>query len=107
MATESLTFDINETIFAELLIPVPVAKLFTYRVPVLLNSKVKTGQRAIVPFGTKKIQTGVIISLHNQPPKDYDAKYIFDLLDENEIIYPLQFQFYEWIAEYYLCTPGE
>jgi len=103
----SFEFDTNETLFAELVIPVPIAKLFTYRVPAALNSKIKIGQRAIVQFGAKKIQTGVVLQLHNTPPKDYEAKYILELLDENEIVFNQQVQLYQWIADYYMCTLGE
>src|SRR5260221_7752862 len=103
----SLEFDLNETLFAELVIPVPIDKLFTYRVPAALNKQIKVGQRAIVQFGAKKIQTGIIFQVHNQPPKEYEAKYILELLDENEIIYDQQFKLYSWMAAYYMCTLGE
>src|SRR5258708_7241402 len=103
----SLEFNPDETLFAELVIPVPIAKSFTYRVPALLNSKIKIGQRAIVQFGAKKIQTGIILRLHNEPPKDYEAKYILELLDDNEIVFTQQLQLYQWIADYYMCTMGE
>ncbi|MFN7791645.1 MAG: DEAD/DEAH box helicase, partial [Cyclobacteriaceae bacterium] len=66
-----------------------------------------TGQRVIVPFGKKKIVTGIIFSVHENPPKDYEAKSILELLDESEVIYPQQFKLYQWIADYYLCTLGE
>lgn len=97
----------KRTLFAELVLPVPIPKLFTYRVPAAWNEQVKTGQRAIVPFGQRKVLTGVIAKLHDQPPKEYEAKYLLEILDENEIITPLQFQLYEWMAAYYLCTLGE
>lgn len=99
--------DDKRTIFAELVLPVPIPKLFTYRVPAAWNERVKTGQRAIVPFGQRKVLTGVIAKLHNNPPKEYEAKYLLEILDENEIITPLQFQLYDWIAGYYMCTLGE
>src|SRR5579859_2473570 len=100
----SLEFDVRETLFAELVIPVPIDKLFTYRVPSALNTQIKVGQRAIVQFGAKKIQTGIISRIHNQPPSGYEAKYILELLDENEIVYQQQFKLYQWMASYYLCT---
>ncbi|CAN5233754.1 primosomal protein N' [soil metagenome] len=102
-------FDQNETgtFFAELILPVPIVKLFTYRVPAVWNNSVKIGQRAIVPFGQRKIITGVIAKLHQQPPVEYEAKYILELLDEGEIITARQFQLYEWMAEYYMCSLGE
>ena len=103
----SFEFDPNETLFAELVIPVPIDKLFTYRVPASMNKQIKVGQRAIVQFGAKKIQTGIILKLHNQPPVEYEAKYILELLDENEIIYDQQFKLYQWMASYYMCTLGE
>jgi len=106
MVTEELNFD-NSTLFAELALPVPIPKLFTYRVPSALNASIKTGQRAIVQFGQKKILTGVVINLHNQPPKEYEAKSILELLDENEVIFPQQFKLYQWIADYYMCSLGE
>lgn len=103
----SLDFNPNETLFAELALPVPVPKLYTYRVPMALSSKIVIGQRAIVQFGKNKIQTGIVANLHNNPPVAYEAKYILELLDESEIIYPQQFKLYQWIADYYMCTMGE
>jgi primosomal protein N' (replication factor Y) (superfamily II helicase) len=103
----SFEFDPHNTLFAELVIPVPIDKLFTYRVPAAMNEKIKIGQRAIVQFGAKKIQTGIVVHLHNQPPVEYEAKYILELLDENEIVYEQQFRLYQWMAGYYMCTFGE
>ncbi len=107
MADLTLNFNPTETLFAEFVLPVPIPKLFTYRIPSIYNEKVKVGQRAIVQFGQKKILTGIIAQLHNQPPKEYEAKYILELLDEQEVIYDQQFRLYQWIADYYLCTLGE
>ncbi len=106
MKQAGLEFD-STTLFAEIVLPVPIPKLFTYRVPGVLNEQVKIGQRVIVQFGHKKILTGIIVTLHDQPPKDYEAKYILELLDETEVIYPQQFKLYQWIADYYMCSLGE
>lgn len=107
MTSGELAFEEPSTLFADLIIPVPIPRLFTYRVPKTLNEKIRTGQRVIVPFGKKKIVTGIIFSVHENPPKDYEAKSILELLDESEVIYPQQFKLYQWIADYYLCTLGE
>src|SRR6478736_5860474 len=96
MTREDETLFQSDTLFAELILPVPVAKFFTYRVPRALNDKVKVGQRAIVQFGQRKILTGVIYNLHSSPPKEYEAKPILELLDETEVIYTQQFKLYEW-----------
>lgn len=99
--------DTRSTLFAELLLPVPIPKTFTYRVPFILNEKVMIGQRAIVQFGDRKILTGIIATLHEQPPREYEAKYILELLDNFPAVTDVQFRLFNWIAEYYLCTIGE
>jgi len=107
MTTGELEFEPDLTLFAELIMPVPIHKLFTYRVPNSFKEKIRTGQRAVVPFGKKKILTGIVFSVHDKPPTDYEAKYILEILDEGEIIYPQQFKLYQWIADYYMCSLGE
>lgn len=99
--------DSRSTYFAELLLPVPVPKLFTYRVPFDLNNKIQTGIRAIVPFGNRKILTGIVISVHESPPREYEAKYILELLDEEPVVNSVQLNLFNWIADYYMCSAGE
>jgi primosomal protein N' (replication factor Y) len=99
--------DTVNTRFAELLLPVPIPKLFTYRVPHAWNDHVLIGQRAIVQFGDRKIVTGIILALHNQAPKEYEAKYILDLLDNFPAVNDIQVKLFQWMADYYLCTLGE
>ncbi|HMQ00263.1 MAG TPA: primosomal protein N' [Cyclobacteriaceae bacterium] len=95
------------TWFAEILLPVPIPKTFTYRVPLILNAQIQIGQRAIVQFGDRKILTGLVIELHENAPKDYEAKYILELLDESPIVTSHQQLLFEWIANYYMCNAGE
>lgn len=114
-ATRSIIFQVDlveqddskTTLFAELLLPVPIPKLFTYRIPFNLNDHVQVGQRAIVQFGDRKILTGIIANIHQQPPLDYEAKYILELLDDFPVVTGQQFKLFRWIAGYYLCTLGE
>lgn len=97
----------EKTLFAELLLPVPVPKLFTYRLPRQLAELAQTGQRAIVQFGDRKILTGVIVKIHDQPPKTYEAKYVLELLDDYPVVNAQQLELFQWIASYYLCSTGE
>lgn len=97
----------SDTIFADLLLPVPIAKFFTYRVPLHFKESVKTGQRAIVQFGDRKIITGIIVRLHHDPPRDYEAKYILEILEDHAVLGEVQLKFFQWMAEYYACTVGE
>lgn len=92
--------------FADILLPVPVNRLFTYAVPEPLQADIKLLQRVIVPFGERKIITGIIVQLHSNAP-DFETKYILELLDEEPCITAAQAKLIEWMAAYYLCTPGE
>jgi primosomal protein N' (replication factor Y) (superfamily II helicase) len=99
--------DPRTTFFADLLLPVPIPRLFTYRVPFDLNTQVQNGQRAIVPFGDRKILTGLITAVHQNPPKEYEAKSILEILDYTPSVNEQQLRLFEWIANYYVCTVGE
>lgn len=97
----------RDTLFVEMLLPVPIPKLFTYRVPYALNEKISIGQRAIVQFGDRKILTGIIANIQDTPPKDHEAKYLLEILDEFPSVTDQQFKMFRWIGDYYLCTMGE
>lgn len=97
----------RKTLFAELLLPVPVPRLFTYRVPFQLNDHVRVGQRAIVQFGDRKIVTGLIYSINEDVPKDFEAKSILEILDDFPAVNEIQLKLFQWIADYYMCTLGE
>ncbi|MEM7109032.1 MAG: hypothetical protein AAF519_12460, partial [Bacteroidota bacterium] len=43
----------RETLFANVILPVPIPRMFTYRVPFELNEHVKIGCRVIVQFGRR------------------------------------------------------
>ena len=97
----------KETIFADVILPIPIPKLFTYRVPFELNECIKIGSRVIVQFGKRKILTGIVGNLHHSAPEKYTAKYILEVLDESPIVSQSQLRLFFWMAEYYMCTIGE
>lgn len=94
------------TLFAEVLLPIPVPGTFTYRVPFELNDRVKIGQRAVVQFGKSKIMSGLIVDLTETVPQ-CEVKYLMDLLDAQPIINEKQLKFWDWIRTYYMCHLGE
>ncbi|WP_262707499.1 replication restart helicase PriA [Larkinella soli] len=95
------------TYFADLILPVPIPKLFTYRVPRDMVELLKVGARVIVPFGKNRVYTAVVGRIHTQPPSAYQAKYILELLDEYPLVTPYQLELFSWMAEYYLCNIGD
>ncbi len=100
-STEPITY------FADVILPVPIPKAFTYRIPQDLNEAIQVGFRVIVPFGRQKIITGIIKNIHQSAPEKYEARYILDILDTSPIVNPLQIGLIDWIASYYMCTIGE
>ena len=107
LAENELFNEEEVTLFADLILPVPVAQLFTYRVPRLLNSLLKNGARVVVPFGKNRVMTGVVAKIHQKPPQKYQAKYIAELLDDEPLITSYQLDLFQWMADYYLCSIGE
>ncbi|MCX6280096.1 MAG: primosomal protein N' [Bacteroidetes bacterium] len=95
------------TLFADVLLLLPISGTFTYRVPYLLNDEVKTGIRVVVQFGSRKIYTALVLRIHETPPQNRLPKYILSALDEEPIVTPVQLRFWDWLAAYYLCHPGE
>lgn len=97
----------QQTLFVEVVLPLPLPRMFTYRVPNLLRHEVKLLQRVIVPFGKNKRYTAIIWEIHEQPPKEYEARYIDQCLDEEPILNTVQKGFWEWMAAYYICSVGD
>lgn len=95
------------TYFADVILPLPIPKLYTYRIPSLMVDKIFVGSRIIVQFGVKKVYTAIVSSIHTNPPKVYEAKNILELLEETPLINSYQFKLFNWISEYYMCTLGE
>lgn len=97
----------RKTLFVDIILPVPVHQVFTYRVPFDLNELVIPGIRAVVPFGRSKLITGIITKVHEVIPTVYQAKYIEFLLDETPIITKNQFLLWQWISSYYMAPIGD
>lgn len=95
------------TLFADVLLPLALPGYFTYRIPFEMNDKVMPGQRVSVQFGKKKVYTALVRRIHQKAPDLSTVKYILSVVDEYPIIDQKQFEFWEWMASYYMCTPGE
>jgi primosomal protein N' (replication factor Y) len=93
--------------FAEVILPLAVEGTFTYSIPSSLRKFIKPGIRVLVPFGKKKIYTGVVAGLNGQAPEDLTTKEILDVLDSVPTVTGIQLQLWEWMASYYMCTLGE
>ena len=105
---EELDFtESRRTLFVEVILPLAIAKPYTYRVPVELNDRTKAGMRAIVQFGKNKLYSGIIQTVHTEAPLKYEAKYILDLVDDRPLVSAKQLELWQWISDYYMCTLGD
>lgn len=93
--------------FADILLPLPLERNYTYSVPAGMEDVLHTGVRVAVPFGSAKLQTGLVLGIHHQAPEAYQAKEIYKVLDEVPLVSVTQLKHWEWIAGYYMCTLGE
>jgi primosomal protein N' (replication factor Y) len=99
--------DNRKTFFVEVILPLAIPQTYTYRVPQDLNDNLSVGKRAVVQFGKSKLYTAIICAISEQAPSRYEAKYLLDILDEEAIVTATQLKFWQWIADYYMCTIGE
>ncbi|HOV74570.1 MAG TPA: primosomal protein N' [Candidatus Hydrogenedentes bacterium] len=91
--------------FAEVALPLPVDRLFTYAIPDALADRAVPGMRVIVPL-RNKIETGYIVSLSNSSPVESPRR-IIDLPDRKPIFASDMIRLCRWIADYYCCSFGE
>lgn len=87
--------------------PLAVQGTYTYSVDDSMLNEVEVGSRVLVQFGKKKHYTAIVTALHSQAPSGYDVKPIVSPLDPRPIVRHPQLKLWNWIADYYLCTPGE
>lgn len=93
--------------FADVILPLPLPGCFTYSLPAEIAAEVQVGCRVVVSFGRKKYYTAVVRSVHDRKPAGYEVKETSALLDAHPLLLPRQFKFWEWLADYYLCTLGD
>lgn len=93
--------------YAQIVLPLNLKGSFTYKVPEELMSEIQPGMRVLVPFGGKKIYTGIVFELHDNAPDNFVAKEIISILDEKPILPDEQIRFWNWLSDYYLCNLGE
>ncbi|GJQ06091.1 primosomal protein N' [Capnocytophaga cynodegmi] len=92
--------------FVDVILPIPLRKLFTYGVNQDEAHFLKSGMRVAVSFGKSKIYTALVFQVHTNQPT-YQTKDIEYILDETPVVNQLQLQHWQWISEFYMCSLGE
>lgn len=95
------------TLYAEVILPLPLNATFTYRIPEAMIDSVKVGYRVIVQFGAKKYYTGIVSSISHIAPEGFEVKDIVSIIDTHPIVKHPQLKLWQWISDYYLCALGD
>src|SRR6478752_3572206 len=93
--------------FVEVILPLSLAKTFTYSISEAEYNYIQKGMRIAVPFGKSKVYTALAVEVHQNKPTLYDAKEIQEILDEKPIVNEFQIKHWFWIASYYMCAIGD
>ncbi len=93
--------------FLDVVLPIPLERLFTYRISPREAEFIRPGMRVAVPFGKSKIYTALAHGVHQNAPTAYDAKEIYQILDEVPLVSAIQLKHWKWVADYYMCSLGE
>lgn len=93
--------------FINVILPIPLEKLFTYSISATEAEFIQPGMRVAVPFGKSKIYSALVHEVHQVPPTVYEAKEIHQILDETPVVTETQLKHWFWISEYYMCSIGE
>ncbi|PIF45041.1 replication restart DNA helicase PriA [Chryseobacterium sp. 52] len=93
--------------YVQIVLPLNLKGSFTYKVPEELMPDIQLGMRVLVPFGGKKIYTGIVFELHDNAPENFVVKEVISILDEKPILPEEQINFWNWLSDYYLCGLGE
>jgi primosomal protein N' (replication factor Y) len=92
-------------VYADIALPIPQDKVFTYIVPPELADSASVGCRALVPFG-RKYAAGIIVGLLKET-RVPNLKPIRDVLDAQPTFSDEMLRLTRWIASYYFASWGE
>ena len=98
---------LQPSLYADVLLPLSLPALYTYKIPENYRKRIKPGMRVSVQFGPKRIYSSLVKEVHTRKPVSHASKDILSILDESPVVLDIQFRFWEWIASYYLCAEGE
>ncbi len=93
--------------YADIIIPLSLPQVLTYGVPHELQEFLRPGMRVEVSLGKNKQYAGIIERLHYEKPEAYVVKPVKGIIDDEPVVNEKQLQFWRWVMQYYMATPGE
>ena len=92
--------------YVDVLLPLPLEGLFTYALPEEMEAHVGFGMRVVVPLGRSKTYVALAVKVHSDQP-EFKVKPILHVMDTEPVLTPLQYELWQWIADYYMSPLGE
>lgn len=97
--------------YVDVALPLPMRRVFTYRLAEAMRADVKIGARLLVPFGKRSL-TGYAVELFDTLPRELGVdeaavKDVAELLDDDPLITSEILKLTQWTADYYFSSWGE
>lgn len=94
-----------QKLYAEVVVNIPLQKVFHYRAPPHLQENLKAGMRVRIPFGNK-IMTGFCVGFTDTPCTD-KIKDLISIIDKEPLIDDIMLKITRWLSSHYCCGWGE
>ncbi len=91
--------------YAEVVLPVPVSRAYTYQIPDALRTRVVPGARVVVPVRRGAV-VGIVSAVSDQLSAVRDVKPISAAPDPEPALSPALLQLGRWISDYYGAPLG-
>jgi primosomal protein N' (replication factor Y) len=109
--TELQTQDQSTPQFAQVAVPVHLQKLFTYKLPPLMQRSARVGARVMVQLGTKSTPAYIVALLprlrEGTSLVEAELKEVQELLDVDPPLTPEVLEITRWVSDYYAAPWGE
>lgn len=89
----------------DVILPLALRGTLTYRVPAALASQVRVGQLVIVPV-KRKHYTAIVANLYEGAGSP-ELRDMTSIVEPAALVTPDQLRLWRWMAQYYMCAPGE
>ena len=90
--------------YADIVLPL-AQSAYCYSVPE--GVELQQGDAVAVQFGVRHFYTGIVWRLHDEQPNVKRVKSVGRRLYDVPLLCEQQMRYWEWLAEYYMCTLGE
>lgn len=91
--------------FIDVILPLALKELLSYRVPRELEGEVRAGVRVAVELGKRKVYSAIVYAVHSGEREG--LRPIAGVLDKMPVVTDNQVRLWEWVASYYMCSLGE